>query len=608
MTHEEIKHKYLQLLLQYSAENEVLAKGIKRYGLFRILFFLFWILMIYLSSTWSWTSFGVTMGLGMLIFVFLVRKHNKMHRRKAVVERLIRINREQENAMEWNFSELEDGKEYIDETHLYSYDLDLFGQGGLFQYINRTSTIPGKDRLAELMGYIEKSPAEIQNRQKAIDELSHLLEWRQDFRVIGLMVDEHAEDISGLELWVGSAPDFKSVFFKGLVILFPIINLSMFLLSVFGYISFWQFLAYLVVPLMFAGIKHRKVNMKHNRLSRKYQVLKKYSGLFAMIENRSFSSERMMELQKGLIRNGSNASSAIRDLSKIANAFDTRLNLLAGFMMNILFLWDIRQSLRLEKWQEKYRDHLSHWFKVIAETDAYISLAGYAYNNPLYMYPEIREDDQFQLKAEKIGHPLIHSRKRICNDYSVDRWGNFTILTGANMAGKSTFLRTIGINMVLASCGAPVCASSFSMRPVELITSIHTIDSLANNESYFYAELKRLKLIIDMLKEDNQIFIILDEILKGTNSRDKQSGSKALVKQLISLQASGIIATHDLSLGELQEHFPNNVQNSCFEIIIEKDRLDYDYLIKPGIAENMNATLLMERMGITVDRNQKSEL
>ncbi len=208
--------------------------------------------------------------------------------------------------------------------------------------------------------------------------------------------------------------------------------------------------------------------------------------------------------------------------------------------------------------------------------------------------------DGFHFETKALGHPLIHVRNRVCNDYIVEGWGNFTILTGANMAGKSTFLRTIGINMMLASCGAPVCASSYIYTPVELVTSIHTIDSLANNESYFYAELKRLKLIIDMLKSGSQIFIILDEILKGTNSRDKQSGSRALVKQLISLKASGIIATHDLSLGELETLFPENVQNKCFEIIIEKDRLEYDYLLKSGIARNMNASILMERMGITV--------
>jgi len=599
MTREEIKQKYHGLYVQYSAEEVALARRIRQYGLFRLLFFLLWVILIYLSTSWSWTSFGIITGVGALLFGFLVGKHGKMHRRKSILEQLVKINGEQEQAMEWKFDELDDGAGYIDERHLYSYDLDLFGRGSLFQYVNRTSTIPGRDRLAHLLTSIERDPPEILQRQEAVDELSALMEWRQDFRVQGLLVDEHIDDISGLEKWVVSEPDFKSLFFKVLIFLIPLINLGIFMLSIFAYISFWQFLAYLIIPLMFAGIKHRKVNVKHNLLSRKYQVLKKYGSLFEMIEKQSFSSDRMTTLQKALSSDGKSAGRAIRQLSKIANAFDTRLNLLAGFLMNIFFLWDIRQSVRLERWQKQYRGHLSHWFRVMAETDTYISLAGYTYNNPDSIFPNIEYAETFHFKAEDLGHPLIHANKRVCNDYSVDAWGNFTILTGANMAGKSTFLRTIGVNMVLASCGAPVCAKALSFSPVQLVTSIHTIDSLANNESYFYAELKRLKLIIDMLKDGSQVFIILDEILKGTNSGDKQSGSRALVKQLISLQASGIIATHDLSLGELEEHFPANVQNRCFEIIIDKDKLDYDYLLKPGIARNMNATILMERMGIT---------
>jgi DNA mismatch repair ATPase MutS len=318
-----------------------------------------------------------------------------------------------------------------------------------------------------------------------------------------------------------------------------------------------------------------------------------------MIEKYNFRSERMLELRSALKQQKISAAKAIRQLAKITNAFDTRLNLLAGFLMNVFFLWDIRQSIRLERWQQQYQEHMASWFDVMAETDAYISLAGYAYNNPEYVFPGVIEADNLNFQAKEIGHPLIHASKRVCNDYFVDGWGSFTILTGANMAGKSTFLRTIGVNMVLASCGAPVCARSLTLSPVELVTSIHTIDSLANNESYFYAELKRLKLIIDMLKDGKHVFIILDEILKGTNSNDKQAGSKALVKQLISLQASGIIATHDLSLGELENTFPDHIKNRCFEIIIDKDKLEYNYLIKEGIARNMNATILMEKMGIT---------
>jgi len=253
-----------------------------------------------------------------------------------------------------------------------------------------------------------------------------------------MLTKEESEDISGLREWILTPPDFKSSIFKLLIVMVPLINLGVFLLSVFGVISFWTFLAYLTIPLILAGIKHRKVNLKHNMLSRKFPVLKKYSGLFRMIETEDFSSERMRSLKKELITKKSYASSAIQQLASIANAFDTRLNLLAGFLMNVLFLWDIRQSVRLENWQEKYKEQLPRWFNVMGETDAYISIAGYCYNNPDYIFPLISEQDEICFEAEDLGHPLIHGSKRVCNDYSLKGWSDFTILTGANMAGKST--------------------------------------------------------------------------------------------------------------------------------------------------------------------------
>lgn len=591
------------MLEKYSGESEKVNKDIRRFGMFRISFFLLWVVFIYLSTNWSWSIFGLVIAAGLIIFSYLISAHSRLHKRRAVLEQLIRINREECDAMEWKYSGLDPGTEYMDEHHLYSYDLDIFGEGSLFQYINRTSTRPGKDRLAAMLTTIERSGTEINSRQDAIQELSELFDWRQDFRAQGLLTTENPDDISGLREWVDSPRDFGAGIFRFLIVAVPLLNLAMFMLVVLNVISFWTFLAYLIVPLILGGIKHRKVNLKHHLLSRKVQVLKKYSGLFRRIEDIDFKSDRMADLRANLMTGGIAASHAVRRLAGIATAFDTRLNLLAGFLMNVFFLWDIRQSVRLENWQKKYRKHLPHWFDVMAETDAFISLAGYAYNNPGYAYAEIREAEDFFFKAKDLGHPLIPHTKRVDNNFRVDGWKNFTILTGANMAGKSTFLRTVGVNMLLGSCGAPVCASSLSFTPVQLITSIHTIDSLANNESYFYAELKRLKMIIDMLKDGRKLFIILDEILKGTNSNDKQSGSRALVKQLISLQASGIIATHDLKLGELEEQFPENVRNRCFEIIIEKDRLEYDYTLKKGIARNMNATILMERMGITLNHS-----
>ena len=600
MTREEIKTTYKNNYEKYISERNTVSKKIREYGMFRLAWFLAFLLATYISSSWSWIAFAVIGLTGVAGFIYLVRKHSKYHKRKSVLDQLVRINLEESQKMDWNFYKLDDGSEYVEEGHLYSHDLDLFGRGSLFQYVNRTSTITGKNRLAEMLMYVEKDKNEITHRQEATKELAHLYDWRQEFRVIGLTTEEEADDIPGMKKWLETPPDFNAPIFRILICLVPLINLGVFICVLTSLITFWHFLAYLTIPLMVAGIKHRKVNLKHNRLSRKYPVLEKYAGLFRMIEDHEFESDRMSERKSVLFTKNTSASSAIRNLARISNAFDTRLNLLAGFLMNIFFLWDIRQSVRLENWQKKYKNQLPEWFEVMGEVDAYVSFASFAYNNPEYTFPAISDSDVMHFDAQNLGHPLIHGSKRVCNDYTVEGWGNFTILTGANMAGKSTFLRTVGVNMLLATSGAPVCAHAMTLRPVDIVTSIHTIDSLADNESYFYAELKRLQMIIEMLKEGKQIFIILDEILKGTNSRDKQSGSKALIRQLIELKAAGIIATHDLSLGELEEMFPDNVQNKCFEIKIEKDQLEYDYILHKGIAENMNATILMERMGITL--------
>lgn len=600
MTQQEIKNKYRQLKEEYSQERDLLSVRIRKYGMGRLVFFLLWIISIFISTSYSWLVLGPVLAIGLIVFVVLIRIHSRLHKRKDVLDQLVKINTREERSMEWDYSANEDGSEYIVEDHLFAYDLDLFGKGGLYQYINRSSTMIGKDRLAADLSKMQKSEHEINARQEAIKELSSLFEWRQDFRVQGLMVEENKDDIPGLKDWIAAPPDFKSAIYPVLLVVVPLINLSLLTLVALNVISFWQFLAYLIIPMMIAGMKFRTINKKHNLISRKFPLLKKYSGLFSMIENNSFSSERMGVNRNILLSDGISASRSVRQLARISNAFDTRLNLLAGFIMNIFFLWDIRQAVRLERWKKKFKGHLPAWFDVLGEVDALVSFAGYSYNNPDFTFPVILTDDDLQMHARQLGHPLIPSQKRVSNDFDVDGWAKFTILTGANMAGKSTFLRTVGVNMLLAGCGAPVCAQQMKITPLDIVTSIHTIDSLANNESYFYAELKRLKMIIDMLKRGQKVFIILDEILKGTNSRDKQSGSKALIEQLISLKAAGIIATHDLSLGELEERFPDHVQNHCFEIIIEEDRLDYDYLLKRGIAKNMNATILMERMGITV--------
>jgi DNA mismatch repair ATPase MutS len=338
--------------------------------------------------------------------------------------------------------------------------------------------------------------------------------------------------------------------------------------------------------------------MKYRALSKKAELVKKYSELLFLLEKEKFSSPEMTQLRSTLDGRHGLPSGSTRKLSAILNAFDARNNLIVGYLLNFFILWDFIQVRRLERWQARHRDQLPKWLDALAHADALCSLANFRFNNPDSVFPEVKEGD-YLINAEDLGHPLIPSENRTNNPIILLCRRHFTIVSGANMAGKSTYLRTVGVNMVLAMAGSAVIAGKMTFAPVSLVTSIRTRDSLQKNESYFYAELKRLKVIMERLEQGERLLILLDEILKGTNSRDKQSGSFALLEKLLRFDACGLVATHDLALGELEKTYPGNISNKSFEVVIENDALVFDYKLKDGIARQMNATYLMRKMGIT---------
>jgi DNA mismatch repair ATPase MutS len=324
--------------------------------------------------------------------------------------------------------------------------------------------------------------------------------------------------------------------------------------------------------------------------------LKKYGELFRYIEQEVYHSELAASIKNRLKSDRYGARERINRLALIVSAFDNRLNILAGVILNGLFLWDIQCVLRLEKWKTEYKDKVSGWFNALGEYDALCSLANFAFNHPEFVFPE--PDIEVILDFKQTGHPLIPPDTRVDNDMQINRQGEFVIITGANMAGKSTFLRTVTVNLLLGMAGAPVCAQNAKFSPVEIFSSMRTSDSLQKNESCFYTELKRLNELFEQLEKGNRLFIVLDEILKGTNSADKQKGSRAVLEKIIRLNGSGLIATHDLDLAELEKKYPDNLKNKCFEIEIDGDKIQFDYKLCDGITKKMNALLLMQQMGI----------
>jgi len=448
--------------------------------------------------------------------------------------------------------------------------LDIFGTGSLFQYLDRTTTISGKEKLAHWLANQELNTAQILLKQEAVKELAEKPEWRQNLQLIGKNTDEKKQDVLDILKWLKEEPLIKNRKFKYFIILVNLITFTLLTLSILDIIPSVIFIFHIIItPFLIIGPFVKRINLIHAQLGKKTDLFLKYSTIIKLIEGESFTSNYLFNLKKNSAFIDNNASRIIKNLSKISSAFNQRLNMIAGLLLNIFLLWD-----------------------------ALSSLACFAFNNPAYQLPKISEQ-KFLIQAEEMGHPLIHQKNRINNSIAISGQQQFVIITGANMAGKSTFLRTLGVNMILASTGAPVCAQAFEWSPIQIFTSIRTKDSLYKNESYFFAELKQLKVLIDQLQSGKRLFIILDEILKGTNSKDKQTGSMHLIEQLIRLKASGIIATHDLALGDLVKTYPNNISNMRFEVEFNNDELVFDYKLKSGISQNMNATFLMKKMGIT---------
>lgn len=597
---DQVLNFYQKRFSQFSEQLTRITSLVDRYSMIRLTVFIIGIVLMYFITTFGiWVSVGYFV-LFAVIFGFIVYRHSKLHKLKQKLTHLKKINEDEIAALHGNFENFDAGKEFISSDNHYTDDLDIFGNGSLFQYLNRSSTISGKAKLAHNLLEQVLDPEVILKKQQAVQELAKKPEWRQNFQLIGLNTSEKKEDIDDVKNWLEKTPLINKQKAKIIVFVVNLITFCLFVLSIFNVFPSIIFILYvIIIPFTILGIYFKRINLIHAQLGKKTDLFIKYSDLIRLIEEETFKSEYLKDLKQKSSIDQMQASGIIKKLSKISMAFNQRLNMVAGLLLNMFSLWDLMQYLRLENWKVRHKSKMLLWFDVMAEFDALSSLACFHFNHPEYCFPQPSQTE-LSIIAGDMGHPLIHQHKRINNDYKIEGSGHFTIITGANMAGKSTFLRTLGTNMILASTGAPVCARSFEWNPVPIFTSIRTRDSLFKNESYFFAELKRLKSLIEQLQSGNRMFIILDEILKGTNSKDKQTGSMHLIEQLIRLKASGIIATHDLVLGKLADTYPENIENMRFEVEFENDELVFDYKLKNGISQNMNATFLMKKMGITM--------
>ena len=591
------ENHYTERLSLTEGQLQQVKKQIFRISMLRLALFIAGIAGLYFFFNQT-TLLIICICLTFLPLFILVKIHNRFFIRKEWLETQARIIQEELQALSGDYSSFEDGKEYVNPEHPYSFDLDIFGRRSLFQSINRTCTFFGKNRLAKWLQNHLHEKTSIEKRQEMVREISEHTLFREQFRVAGLVHHGQSSDGEKIQAWSQSPAQYLHAgWVKAFIWGLPVINSLLLITSLAGWTSFsWLGLSFGIFLVLSFGIIKRATYIQET-YGKQLKSLNGYARLIALAKAENWKSAGMQELMERFNLNGQSPIQALQQLSKELDRLDLRNNQFLYVLLEGSIFFQLQEIVRIERWKARYGQHISKWLETVGELDALCSLGTFAYNHPQYTYPELTEKP-FCFLATQMGHPLMPASQCVKNDATIPSRPFFLIISGASMAGKSTYLRTIGVNYLLACIGAPVCCERLKLYPNQLITSLRTSDSLSDNESYFFAELKRLKRIIDLLNQGQQLFIILDEILKGTNSMDKQKGSFDLIRQFMQLKANGIIATHDLLLGSLIKQFPEEIRNYCFEADIKENELTFSYKLREGVAQNMNACFLMKKMGI----------
>lgn len=602
-TNAEVKEFYVQRIRDLESEHSILRSKQSYLPLLRLISFLSATVFIYFFiKNPGWLD-GSSSLLSITAFIYAGIKDS--HLKKKIQINRIRelINRQELDALNGNFSMFDPGSEYVDPYHPYSFDLDIFGVDSLFQYMNRCRTVFGKDRLAAWLQDSYSCSKRMEQRQEAIEELSGQTEFRQKLQLLFTENGISKADKDELLSWLQSDKEMpKKSLLTILAWVLPVLTLGSLLLTLFSVLPYTIFLVLFLLQLFMIGMFMKRLNREHTAISGKMKILNKISESLALITTTSFDSSLLKECKSNKL-GSDNPPGAIKRLAGLLNLLDSNLNILVAIILNGILMFSIHILLRIEKWKQQHRSSVAGWFEVIAVFEAMSSLGNFRFNNPSYNFPSRAATGEHLYFAEGLGHPLIPGDECVTNSLELAGWKHYCLITGANMSGKTTFLRTAGINAVLAMTGAPVFASRMIFSPAPVFSSIRTTDSLSRKESYFYAELKRLKNINEELKKGKPCLVLLDEVFKGTNSRDKHLGTLALVRQLLALGSSGLITTHDLAVSSLAEEFPDQIQNLCFEIRFEQDKMIIDYILRKGVCRNLNAVYLMKRMGISADEH-----
>jgi len=528
-------------------------------------------------------------------FLFLMRIHSKLSFKRELTKAILKINKDEITYLKREKIPFENGIEFNDFHHPYAYDLDIFGEHSLFQNINRTATFIGKKTLANQLLNLSSNETILEN-QEAINELKTKIDWRHDFLALAMISNDSKDSYESLLYW----NSFKNNTLPKVIVALSVILPALFLgfLAAYFITSKTIILSYLtyvfIANLIVLGQSFKRIQSEIAKADNVDKIIKQYSLLVQKIETENFESKKLIDLQHQLVFRNATASTHLKDLSELFSRMDTINNLMTATVLNGTFLFNLHVLKALLKWKDNYSTELEKWITIIGEFEALNSLANLAYNNPDFVFPEI--NSEYKIGFSDLSHPLLNPATRVGNDTHFYPQ-SYMILTGSNMSGKSTFLRSLGINMVLGGIGSVVCASKANMHPLPVLVSMRLSDSLADSESYFFAEIKRLKQIMDAL-EERPAFVLLDEILRGTNSDDKRNGTIEVVKKIIAKNAIGAIATHDIEVCLTTNEYPDILTNQCFEVEIQNNDLHFDYKLRNGICKNRSATFLMQKMGV----------
>ncbi len=607
---------YHENIKKYNAKTVRLKKVLSRISLLRLLIFLISsTILITLFRINLITTFFIVFPILIICFNQVFKHYNKIAYLKKHTSLLKRINESEIQREKCNLEEFDTGHKFINHNHPYTSDLDIFGQHSIFQLVNRTTTESGMILLSEWLS--EPAPNyEIHDRQKAIKELSQKLDWRQDFQASGMHFQNKKSDYAKLLDWVEKPValfKYRHIYIAVAIIL-PVL---LFLSAYFFYANLDSlkriiYLSLIILVLFINYIILRKVSPFAENIvetsTENLNTLRGYRTLINKIESVSFKSKKLYELQSILIKGKYSACNEINRICRLLDFSHQRpikkIPIGGNYMyplLNSFLLLDIYLIIATEKWKIKNKEFLKSWAEVVSEFEVINSFAGFCYSNPSYTFPEITEMNNY-VHFELLGHPLINSNKRVCNDYHSEGHGNIVMITGSNMGGKSTFLRTVGVNLVLALAGAPCCAKYGQVNNLNIYTSMRTQDNLMKGVSSFYAELNRIEKMLKLIESSQNIFFLLDEMFKGTNSEDRHKGGFSLINQISELNASGIIATHDIELAKLSEN-KSLVANYSFNSVIKNNSMIFSYELRPGICNDFNASELMKKSGIKILSN-----